>query len=102
MRIRELTEEECFALLPRVRCARPACGREGAALYRPHVVGLRGHFFLRLDVGGSKGRMDACQPTSLRGMGRGARPLAWTTVIALGTYEELPTPPRRKGAATRP
>ena len=93
MKIRELTEKECFALLPRARLVRLACAREGQPYVVPISLVYADVFLYGFTTAGQKVEWMRANPRVCVEWDEATSPLEWTSMVVLGTYEELPDVP---------
>jgi uncharacterized protein len=98
MEIRDLTEQECCAVLATTRLVRLACARHN----RPYIVPLHVHFKGGVLYGfatlGQKIEWMRENPLVCLEFDDITSEQHWTTVILSGLYEELPSTPAHEGS----
>lgn len=93
MQVRQLTEDQCYELLPRVRLVRLACSREGQPYIVPVNVAFHQVFLYGFSLPGQKVEWMRANPQVCVEWDQVAHDMDWTSLVILGTYEELPDTP---------
>jgi nitroimidazol reductase NimA-like FMN-containing flavoprotein (pyridoxamine 5'-phosphate oxidase superfamily) len=99
--IHELTPDECRAALSRVRLARLACSRHDQPYIVPVYVHLDGNHLYSFSTVGQKIDWMRSNPMVCVEVDDVRDPSHWTTVVALGWYEELTDSPEHRVARDR-
>lgn len=95
MQIQKLTEEECFAFLQRVQLARLASACDDQPYIIPVYLVFNEIFLYGFATPGQKIDWMRANPKVCLEWDEVVSPVKWTSVVALGEYEELPDTPER-------
>ncbi len=90
MEVRQLTEDECYALLPRVRLVRLACCRADQPYIVPVNLAFAENFLYGFSLPGQKVKWMRANPKVCVEWDQVSSDSEWTSLVILGTYEELP------------
>ena len=101
MLIHDLTRQESFDLLARVRLGRLACAYEGQPYITPMYFAYDDNHLYSFSTLGQKINWMRVNPLVCVEVDELIGPQKWASVIVLGKYEELPNTPEHAAYRTR-
>ena len=98
MVIHEMTEQECYAMLARTRIARLACARHNQPYIVPLHVDFKGGVLYSYATLGQKIEWMRENPLVCVEVDEITGDDRWSSIVAFGHYEELPSTPGHEGS----